>query len=510
MTDSEDVDTLDIDDGAFVDLFRPVFYHLRQIGQGTLICVVLAGLLGGVYLLFQPTSWTTSLGFRPIFQGANGGVYPNLMPFSTTDITDPSVVDQVIATNDLETYCASDVFRAAVFVEEESPDLQFLISEYDLLLSDARVTQVERQRLQGEYASRRSALQAQYRLTFIQPDECARMPQVLVSKAMTEILETWASDSLNKRGVARLRVPVLTPAIFNQNPDPTENLLIRADLLRTAIRRVISNVSAVEALPGAELIRGSDADITFQEVRMSLEDLVQARLGPVVAQIGRDLGNDALAYLEQAVLGATIERQAAESRAEAYRMALREYSGVTATPTSSAEASGRQRNPGDVQALTPQIDRTFIEGIVELSAANTTFRQELTRDAVSAAVEAVNQGVIIEEYAQLISSIGRAEYESIPGQLNSTLLRISEQGREATRRFNEIYNDFSRLSLRTGPVMYRIEQPIHATRLRSFSLRRYAYVVFVAATATPVILAMFFLVRGRWRATDQGVRKPAS
>jgi hypothetical protein len=80
-----------------------------------------------------------------------------------------------------------------------------------------------------------------------------------------------------------------------------DNLLIRADLLRTAVSRVIANIREIELLPGAGLVRGSEKKISLPEVRAELEDLIQAQLDPLVAQAGRGLGRQAIRWLDQSL-----------------------------------------------------------------------------------------------------------------------------------------------------------------------------------------------------------------
>ena len=112
------------------DLFRPLIQYRRLIWQGAFGATVIAALLGGLYLAFQPTAWSAALGFRPVFAGADDGKYPNGLAFSSADITASSVVDQVFTKNSLQTYCPIDTFRAGLVVEEASPALQFLNAEF--------------------------------------------------------------------------------------------------------------------------------------------------------------------------------------------------------------------------------------------------------------------------------------------------------------------------------------------------------------------------------------------
>ena len=156
MTNPEDHDPND--EILLGDLFRPLIQYRRLIWQGAFGATVIAALLGGLYLAVQPAAWSATLGFRPVFDGADTGRYPNGLAFSSADITASSVVAQVFTKNSLQTYCPIDAFRAGLVVQEASFALQLLSAEYQARLSDTRLTAVDRQRLQDEFAARRTAL----------------------------------------------------------------------------------------------------------------------------------------------------------------------------------------------------------------------------------------------------------------------------------------------------------------------------------------------------------------
>jgi hypothetical protein len=503
MTDPDNLEQV-----SLADFFLPLVGHGRLIWRGTLIMALVAMLGGGAYFFLQPTTRSAWLQFRPLFKGADEGKYPNDLPFSPMDIVSPSVVGQVWAKNDIQKYCPGDKFLSGFAVQESSPELQFLNLQYQARLADNRLTAIDRQRLQEEYTSRRATLQPQYELLFIQPSGCAVLPQPIVFKSLVEIIETWAIDAEEKRGVMKVRVPILTPAIFDQADAPSETALIRADLLRNAVARVVANITAVENLPGSELVRGSDKKISFAEVRAELEDLMQARLNPVVALAGGGLGRQATRWVEQALQTATTRYRAAEQRAEAYRQALREYSGIAATPKEGPGTPSERPQPSrDVQGLTTQIDSAFIDRIVQLSAANTTFRQEITRRAIEASFAAVEQGAVVEQYRQLLTWLGQGDRENAAADaVNQALNRISTQARDATRRFNEIYSEFSRLSLSNGSALYRIEQPPQAQTIRAFGLRAFALVLAGVVIATPVVLAIAILLQHHVRRLVHSMR----
>jgi hypothetical protein len=482
------------------DVLHPLIGRGRQIRHATFVALAVAVVLGILYYVTQPVIRTTLIEFKPMFDGADAGKYPNGLPFAVTDIVDPSIVDQVFAKNNVQTFCPRAAFQSGLSVQQSSTAIQFLTLDYQARLSDTRLTGVDRQRLQEEYASRRALAPIQYQLIFLQSPECASLAPTLVAKLLSDILETWARESEEKRGVLKIRVSMLSPAIFDQRGIAGENLLIRADLLRTAIARVITNIADVEKIPGSENIRDGAAKASFREVRAELEDLIQARLDPLVAQAGRGLGRRAAGWIEQALQAATIREAQAQQKAETYRQALREYSGVAPVPSTSRPATAGGQSSSDVQALTPQIDRTFIDRIVELSAVNTTFRQEITRQEIRAAVDAVDKAAVVAQYKELLSAVARDSASDMTPELVSRALeQLTGQAKKATQQYNDIYEEFSRVALRVGPMMYRVERPAETTTVRSFGLRNMVLLLGTVAIGFPLVLAVLLLARDHGR-----------
>src|SRR5687768_11082481 len=100
------------DEIRFGDLFKPLVQHGKQIWYVALAITLVVAVAAGLYYLFQPTTWSALLGFRPVFDGVDRGLYPNGLAFSPTDIINPSIVDQVYAKNNMSEHCSVDDFRA--------------------------------------------------------------------------------------------------------------------------------------------------------------------------------------------------------------------------------------------------------------------------------------------------------------------------------------------------------------------------------------------------------------
>lgn len=486
----------DSDEIPIGNLFRPLIRYRYVIWQGTVGATLIAALLGAIMLIWQPSRRSVYLEFRPVFTGAGQGEYPNKTPFAPTDIVDETIVGRIHAQNGLDQYCGDGDFRSGLIVQQSSPELRFVDSDYQARLADTRLSAVDRERLRDDYEAKRRTIVTQFRLAYIEPLPCRAIPSDVLLKALPEILNLWAEESEQRRGVMRARVAVLTPAVFEWTTSPEESVLVRADLMRGTILRVVENILEVEKLPGSELIRAGEQQVSLREVRVRIEDLIQRRLEPVIAVAARGLGRQSIQWLEQRLASASVQQRAADQRVEAYRSALREYSGVSSAPAPSATTDRRDgRTPPDVQALTPQIDRTFIDRLIEMSEGNAEFRQEITRSMMEASVEAVSSSAAVEHYRVVLDAIKSAEGPSLSrDELITRLDQITKEAMEATRVFNEIYEEFSRVAFRAGPAMFRIERPADVEVLRAFTPRYLAFLILGVLLASPLILAIGALV----------------
>jgi hypothetical protein len=447
------------EDRPLVILLRSAWSHWRLIVVTTLTITVIAVVLSVIDYRRQPTVWVASLEFRPVFKGAEFGAYPNDLLFAPSDITDSSVLDQVYDANKIQDFCPSNDFRASFLIQRQSAELLLIDSDYQSRLAEPRLTVVDRQRLLDEYRSRRAGAPLQYALSFIRPSSCHALPEATAIKVLDDILLTWATDSEKRRGVLNQRVRVLTPNVLDAAAASQQSLFVRANLVWTNMARVIRNIQDVENLPGAALVRFGEKRVSLAEVKARLDDLQHAQLQPLMTS-GGAWDRESVRWIEDALATASSQQQVAQNRARANLEALREYSGVQPTPGAQAGGeSSRGSGAADVQSLTPQIDRTFIDRILEMSAPNTTFRQELTREMVRSSLDAVELESVVNHYKYVLASLKAGGTGASQSDIAARLAEIVAEGKELTRQFNGLYEEWSNVSFRPAPAMYRTERP---------------------------------------------------
>jgi hypothetical protein len=488
------------DGGQRIAWLSLVKTHGRNILIGAVAVAVVVAAAGALYVRSQGSLVVAYLEFRPTFAGLSDLKYPNMLPFSPQDVTAASIVDAVYDANSLTTVCSREAFRAGFYPEQRSDQSVFLDLEYQARLSEPRITMVERKLLQEEHAAKRKALPLQYRLVFVTPRACAALSTVVTKKVMVDVLSTWATESETKRGVLNHQIEVLTPATLDAKPSGAGGLLLRADQLRTALKRVNTNIDAIRKLPGAELIRLGPGKVTFLELQAKVTDLVGSRLDPLVMTSGRSMVREASDWVIETVDAATRKQHAAERKAEAYKEALQVFSntqGATGPKGAASIASGAGAGSNS-QAMMAQVDRSFIDRIVEMSAANASYRQELTEGMVEAELEAVEEQQRAEYYQRLLQTSRAAGPDMDSETLTSRLNEIVNEGRELTKQLGALYDEFSKVSLRSAGAMYVTEKPVTIEATQRFSNRTVLNLAAFMFVLTVVLAFAFLVLRDRW------------
>lgn len=472
--------------GLRIDLWALVKAHGRAVLLAGGMAAVIAGALGFLYLRFgQETTRIAYLEFRPTFGGFESNRYPNGLPFSLGDVTAASIMDTVFNQSAVEPYCDRMTFRGAFFAEQYSDASLFLDLEYRARLSERGLEWGDRRQLEEEYEARRAALPVQFRLVFVEPSTCSGLPRSAVVKSMESILATWASESESKRGVLNHQIQILTPATLDILLDGPGGWVLGADLLRSALGRLVTNIEQVSSLPGAGLVRLGEERLTFIEVRGKLQDLLVFKLEPLVLTAGRSLANQSLAWINETVESAEREERLAESRVAVYRDALREFSGEGAGPATARSSSGGALGG---PSLSPQIDRSFVDRIVEMSLASSPYRQELTDAMVKANLEAVEARNRANYYRRLVQSLRTTNGVRMTAEeLNGRLEDIVKEGKALATQFGALYEEFSRVSLRPASEMYETLKPVAMIESRAFNRRELLQLVLVVFVAGAVL-----------------------
>lgn len=491
----------DDDEGLirFDVLWTTLHSSRRWIVGLTLSVTAFVATLGFVYLVWmQPVRTVATLDFSPTFKGASEQIptYPNGVPFSESDILAGNVLDTVFEQNQLADFCALNRFKSSFFVDRQSTEAAFLASDYESRMAQPGLTVIERNRLEAEYQAKRLALPLSLRLVFAEPPECARLPETLIRKSMSDTLTLWADESQRTRGVLSLPISKFQPEAFDP---PADNLALiaRGDLIRTQLSRILATADEAVKAPGAVTVRLKSGD-SLPELRARLADVIHVT-EPLIAAAGQAGGRDGLRWAELRLASADATYQSARGQEDVYRRALADYTAQAIITEPGMKLPSKSST--DVAQIVPQLDQSFVASVMVLAEDHVKYRQELTERMAKAGLSADPYRAPVIYYQTLVDAIGHGERSSMTAaQINAQLDAVAAQGKALTTRFNELIDEIGRVTLDVASGLYRTTNATTIVRERAFTPELWALMVVLTFFATLILTALWALVRGRLRA----------
>lgn len=494
-----------------------LFHTIRSYSAVILLAVTAVAIgyliLAIVLYLRIPAQFRTSQTFRFDFTGVNRGLYPNGSKFSPTEIVDTPILLEVFKANDLGRFTSFATFSQSVYILETNTALEVLASEYQARLADPKLSGVDRERLQTEFAMKRQSIsRTEYSLTFQEVDDTKRVPQQLVRKVLTDVLATWARRAVQQRDVLAYDLPVLSPDTLTESAAERGHPVIAMHVLRVKVLRFLWNVERLRQLPSSELARTRDG-VSLAEVQLGLEEIIRFRLEPLVPLLGSaSVGGDepfAQRFLQAQLEYEERQLQAHRARAETFRDALSVYTAKQPTTLGPAEETSarpaRPRTDAKEEAVTPQLDESFVDRIVDLSsrASDAEYRQRLVNDYRDA-----NLAVIPREqdvnYIRL--ALEQLRTDGAGGDnADAAWAQISaarKDARELAVKMTELYRTISRnlvpsthLYSLTGPATARVDRAGNPSRLVWYGI----LVTMVSAIVTILVCLIHDRIRSEER-----------
>ncbi|MCX6545121.1 MAG: hypothetical protein NTV05_12015 [Acidobacteria bacterium] len=494
-----------------------VWNSKRTIGLafGGALAVFLLG-LAFVYVWY-PNQKTAQVGFRLLFDGADKGQYPNGTPFGPSDITSTPILEQVYKTNGLDQYGKFENFKSALFVRQANRRLEVLEEEFRAKLTDTKLTPVDRQRIERDFDARSKGLaSADFDLIFVRTERFREMPTALAQKTLSDVLSTYAADADQKKGALKYRVSIPTRNILRQDLVDDEDYIVSLDMIRNAIQKVQTAATAVQAIPGASVLRVGPKRLALTDVQSNLDDLLRFRINPMIGFV-RSIGvtkNAALTiqYLKNQLFTLNLERDAAKRQTSVYADGLRTY--VTQRPGVSAESAGTAARAagsggmGNTPALIPQLGDSFFDRLIELGTKgdDTLYRQDLVNKSTAVGMELVAFEKEVAYYQDLISAFEGASKKPNPTVQKQFLdvfrvryPKIFEELLAAIDNVNLFYDTLSQQNLNPTTMLVEITTPATVNSESSMAGSRVlvAAVVYFMFVGLAVIIWIFFSARFR-------------
>jgi hypothetical protein len=442
-----------------------------------------------VLFLIAPAQRTTSVPFRLDFEGAARAEYPNGLRFSPVEIVGAPVLLSVYNANHLERFLEFGAFSRAVFVLESNPDYEKLAADYQASLADPKLTTVDRDRVEREFALRRESLaKNEYAISYLQTRESSTLPEQLVYKVLGDVLVEWANYAVKEEHGLDYRISVLSPQVLDEASLGAGDYIARIEILRAKVYQTLDNIADLERVPGAELARTGGGS-SLREIRLRLEEITRFELEPLVVVVrssGLIANPTATVRFLQSQLAFDQRRlQTAQAEADAIRQAMalyfgeRQLSGVTAS-SSGAPATDPQKHvagAGSGETVMPQLSDTFLDRLVALTSRSNDApdRRKLIADyrikrsrAIAIEQEVAYDRQVLRDVQEAPAGGVRTDPAAVQAQITAARTEV----RQLVVRMNELYATLSRntspskqLFTRTGTPVTRIERARSARQL---------------------------------------------
>ena len=492
----------------------------RHAGRIVATCLVAAALFAaavGWLWSVQPTNEVASQSLRFTFNGAQRGEYANGVPFSPKDVTATPVLEEVFAAHELGRYMKPEEFSSAVTIYDGGQSASLLQMEFQSKLSNSRLTQADRDKLEREYKTRLEGMSGR-EYTLAADFTGSGMPADLQARVIAAIPEVWARQSQQSKGVSTNAFSVPTGAALNI--DDKADYLVQAELLRATSQRLLETARKLSELPGAAMQRDSTG-ATIDDIIDEISSNYRVRVLPNYINFLRlAYAGDSAGVMEIFQNRIEVQERAlklAEAKSKAITEAFTNYmqlnAGLSPSAAGGAEAQGGMPVALGAGGQMPAImnfgegffDRVIAQGI---QSRDVEYRQQLNERQISAAT------AVLDEQDQLDFDKWTMErIKSASGGQPVDITRVqadakvtAEKLKDFSTRLSAIHAKLSQINLNAPSQLYQADGAVALVRERSLSVSRVG-VAFVGTEAAAFVLA---LVMARGADQRAGRRKQAA
>lgn len=479
-------------------------------------------LIAAILLMRAPSQRVVTLPFRLDFAGASTGAYPNGLKFSSGDIVAAPIVSAAYERNRLDRFLSAAAFAGSLVVVEQNAALERLTADYRARLSDARLSPVDRERLMTEFQQKSASLDKdQWAISLVIPDKTGTIPPTVATKTLHDVLHLWADDTAVTKRALQFRVPTLTANVFREE-SADEELVISLMRLRSRILSVIENIHEVSRLPGGELVRTKQNNMSLAELELLLSDLLRVEVEPLIARsIETGTIRNPAATLNVLETQRDYDRRqlaSVQRRAEVLRAAMSDYLSEQYSTLPQLAARGENgappvpRSTQGSEAVVPQLSESFLDRLVRMAnnSSDLEYRQRMVDEIRNASLATVplESTVAFDEQviAQAASAASGGANPAMQAALRAQYDAARRRAIAAVNDVNEIYGLLSRnlqpsaqLFTLVGPSTSRIERTLSPMRLALGGL-------ITLLVAIPVLIAAAFIHSRFVRERDEDER----
>jgi len=391
-TAEQDTDGFDIK--AIFMRYKSFFVvRQKQIIKYCLIVVGTMSVLIGWRFISSPPMTTYSEMISFTFSQSEKGAYPNGAPFSITDVTNRNVLATVWEENNLQSQGVTlKEFTDAVSIIPYADNEEFIKKKYQGMLArknltSAEISTIERDfRIELESQARKNALLSMT-LPFTSP-----LSGSLAKKVLSDIPKTWSLQAINQLGV--VSIPMADTESVQDDILKKGSPFQILDYFYKSAAQLQLTISRIADYPGGDSLKDPETGLSIEDLRRRVADLNRYWI--------LDFDN----YVQQHNKASEIDIRSAEihlkelkdrqaqyiAEAKTYVSALQNYDAITKTskvPQSFEYSNGNRMQNG---ASGVQLDGDSLQRLIDIGSQNkdSDFRQELTRKAVQAELNAKN------------------------------------------------------------------------------------------------------------------------
>jgi hypothetical protein len=450
--------------------------------------------------LFAPAEQITSQPFRLGFEGAGQGEYPNKTKFNIAEIINGPILTRVWQSNRLGDYIPFGDFSRSIFILESNREYERLAAEYQAKLSDPKNSPVDRERLQKEFELKaQSITKNEYSINLARRAGSRSIPEPLARKILLDFLNDWADFAINQQHVIEYQVSVLSPNVLTPSAIEENDLVAAIEVLRSKANRVITNVEKIEKLPGATLARTPGDHLSFEEVRIRLDEIMRFRLEPLLAATlhSPSFITDRAAtirFLQSQLAYDQRQLESSQRLAESIRESIAVYEAPTATPAQTlAGAAQTAEQPKGSEAVMPQLSDSFLDRLVTMTgrSADALYRQGVIDDYRKAVADTLPHKQAVAFDTQVMMDLQKPS--GGPSTLTAAAVRAQiEQTREEVAQLinktNELFQIVSR-NMTPSTQLFSVTSPPTTRIVRAFSAQWLVLCgVLVLLVALPAII----------------------
>jgi hypothetical protein len=286
-----------------------------------------------------------------------------------------------------------------------------------------------------------------------------------------------------------------------------EDFIVRLQILRSKIVRIMANIDELALIPAAPLTRTEKDGLSLQEIRMRLEEIVRFRLEPLngIVRASGLIKNPAttLRFLESQLAYDQRELKSRQEMVDTIRESIAVYAGngralVPEAMQSATEATAPRPKglgtPNGGETVMPQFTDTFIDRLVTLAhqSGDMEYRQRLVDDYRRQSSITVPSQTEVEYDQQVLNLVKAAPAgpatSTLATQVSTEIEQSEAEVRKLVGQVDEIYEIVSR-NLNPTTELLSLTSPPTTRNERAMTIQKLGlYGVLVMLMSLPVIV----------------------